>query len=206
MKTLKWVLISAAALFVIVLAMFEVGLIYGLTKLTEDRTIENIMTRTSVRSYTSQSVEPEKVETMLRAAMAAPTAGNKQPWFFVVIDDKAILEELGANLPFAKMTASAPLAIVPCGDLTKTFEGEGVEYWVQDLSASTENLLLAAHSMGLGAVWTGVYPISERTAFVQKTLNLPENIVPLCVIPIGYPDSESTPKDKWNPDLIQYNR
>lgn len=173
---------------------------------TSDIVLGSIQSRSSVRQYTQTPVEPEKIDKMLRAAMAAPTAGNKQPWHFVVITDKDILQKLGETLPYAKMTATAPLAIAVCGDLTKTFEGEGVTYWVQDASAATENLLLAANALGLGAVWTGVYPISARVAEVTSILGLPDTIIPLNVIPIGYPSSDLNIKDKWKPENIHYNK
>lgn len=173
---------------------------------TENAVLNNILTRTSVRSYTKQPIEKEKVEQLLRAAMAAPTAANKQPWTFVVVDDRATLDSLAANLPHAQMALKATLGIVVCGDMNKTLEGEGREYWTQDVSAATENLLLAAHAMGLGAVWTGIYPISDRVAAVQKLLGLPENIIPHNLTIVGYPDAPNTPKDKWKPELIHQNK
>ena len=124
--------------------------------------LDNIHARTSIRSYQPKEVEDEKIEQLLRAAMAAPTATNRQPWAFIVIRDKETMNELGSTLPYAKMVKDAPLAIAVCGDLTKAISGAGIEYWVQDASAASENLLLAAQALGLGAVWTGVYPIDER--------------------------------------------
>lgn len=168
--------------------------------------MENLLTRVSVRSYTDQPVEEKHVREILKAGMAAPTAGNKQPWKFIVVNDPVILRELGDVLPYAKMTASAPVAIVACGDLNNVFDGEGREYWVQDLSAATENMLLAAHAMGLGAVWTGVYPVSDRVETVQRVLNLPREIVPLNVIPVGHPKESMPPKDKWKDEHIRYNQ
>lgn len=168
--------------------------------------LENILTRTSIRSFRAQPVEDDKVELMLKAAMAAPSAGNKQPWEFVVINDRATLDALGEKLPRAKMLATAPLAIILCGDTTNVFPGEGKDYWVQDVSAATENLLLAAHALGLGAVWTGVYPISERVNEVKQFLNMPAKFVPLCVVPIGYPAENPSPKDKWSPAKIHYGK
>lgn len=168
--------------------------------------IGNIMTRTSVRTYQDRAVEDEKVETMLRAAMAAPSAGNKQPWKFVVVRDRNTLHEISANLRTMRMAESAPLAVIVCGDLDNTFPEDGRDYWVEDTSAATENLLLAAHGLGLGAVWCGIYPMKERVAFLQRLLGLPENIVPLNVVPIGYPAEEPTPKDKWKPENVHYER
>ena len=167
--------------------------------------IETIMTRVSVRAYTDRMMEDDKIETMLRAAMAAPSAGNKQPWRFVVIRDKAILGAIASNLPTMTMTDKAPVAIVVCGDMNDTFPGDGLDYWVEDASAATENLLLSAHAMGLGAVWCGIYPMKERVAFIQSLLELPDNIVPLNVVPIGYPAEEPAVKDKWKPSSIHYD-
>lgn len=169
--------------------------------------IENIMTRTSVRQYDSaRTISSDTVEILLRAAMSAPTAVNKQPWQFVVLDTREAIDSLTQYLPYAKMLEKAPLAIVPCGDLSLAIEGEGETYWIQDVSAATENLLLAAHALGLGAVWTGVYPIQERVAGVQKALMLPDSIIPLAVVPIGYPKGEQAPKDKWKPEKVHYNK
>lgn len=174
------------------------------SRTAETTVIDNIMTRTSIRAYQDRDVEDAKVETMLRAAMAAPTAGNKQPWKFVVIRDKNILHEISTNLHTMKMAEHAPLAIVVCGDLDNTFPEDGRDYWVEDTSAASENLLLAAHGLGLGAVWCGIYPMTKRVAFLQKLLHLPENIVPLNVIPIGYPAENPEPKDKWKPENVHY--
>lgn len=161
--------------------------------------IENIMTRTSIRKFKAQKVEPCKVEKMLRAGMAAPTAVNKQPWHFVVVDKPELLAQMG------RQAQQAPLAILVCGDFTKTLEEEGREFWIQDCSAATENILLAAHALGLGAVWTAAYPVNGRTKTYRSVLNIPEHIVPLCAILIGYPDESPAPKDKWKPENITYN-
>ena len=168
--------------------------------------IMNIMTRTSIRKFTDQPVEAEKVEQMLRAAMAAPTAVNKQPWHFVVVDDKEVLNQLGGPGRRGDMLRNAPLAIVVCGNMEKALDGPGRDFWVQDVSAATENLLLAAHALGLGAVWTGAYPITERAGQIAQVLGMPETIIPLCVVVIGYPDEQPTPKDKWKPENVSHNR
>ena len=168
-------------------------------------TIEDIMTRTSVRSYSDREVESGKVDTLLRAAMAAPTAANKQPWRFVVINDKSILKTIGENFGSMKMATGASVAVIMCGDMTATLDGDGRDYWVQDVSAASENLLLAAHAMGLGAVWCGIYPVAERVTQFSEMLSLPEEIIPMACICVGYPAGESTPKDKWKPEYIHYN-
>ena len=164
------------------------------------------MTRTSIRAYTNQPVAADTVEILLKAGMAAPTAVNKQPWHFVVINDKAKLDELAeANPRGGKMLKEAPLAIVVCGDLTKTLDGKGQEFWIQDCSAATENILLAAHALGLGAVWTAGHPMEERMETLRATLKLPDTIVPLCTIVIGHPAENPDPKDKWIPENVTYN-
>ena len=166
---------------------------------------QTILSRTSVRAYTDQKVEKDKIEKLLRAAMAAPTAVNKQPWHFVVIEDKHVLEQIAEEIPTAKMAARAPLAITICGDMEKALDGEGRDFWVQDASAAKENLLLAAHAMGLGAVWTSVYPIKDKVEATRALLKLPETIVPLGTIVIGYPKEKPLPKDKWKPENVSYN-
>ena len=167
--------------------------------------LETIMTRTSIRQYTDQPVEKEKIEAMLRAGMAAPTAVNAQPWHFVVVSDKAKLGELAAANPRAGMLKSAPLAIVVCGDMTKAMEDKGRQFWIQDCSAATENILLAAHAQGLGAVWTALYPMEERMQPVSEALKLPDTLIPLCTVVIGYPAEQPEPKDKWKPENVSYN-
>ena len=165
--------------------------------------IKNIMTRTSIRKYTDQPVTKAEIETLLKAGMAAPTAVNKQPWHFVAVTDKAKLKELAGNR--GRMLEQCALAIVVCGNLEKAMPGKAQGYWIQDCSAATENILLAANALGLGAVWTGVYPIDERVEAVSKAVKLPEHIVPLCVIVIGHPAESPTPKDKWKPENVSYN-
>ena len=163
----------------------------------EQAVLDNIATRTSIRDYEARPVEKEKVEKMLRAAMAAPTAMNKQPWH-------CVLDSLADANPYAKMLLKAPLAIVVCGDMDKVIEGGGRDFWIQDASAATENLLLAAHAMGLGAVWTGAYPSEERCKAISATLSLPDNLVPLNMIVIGYPAEHPQPKDKFKEENITF--
>lgn len=168
--------------------------------------MNNLMTRTSIRAYQQDKpVEEDKIEQLLKAGMAAPSAANLQPWSFIVVKDKKLLGRLAEALPYAKMTAQAPLAIVVCGDLRDLLEGEGEAFWIQDVSAASENILLAAHGIGLGAVWTGVYPISECVRSVSDILRLPDYILPLNVIPVGYPAETPAPKDKWQPECVRYD-
>ena len=171
----------------------------------EMNALETIMTRTSIRSFTDQAVSEETIETLLRAGMAAPTAVNAQPWHFVVVNDRAKLDELAGTSRQGDMLRQATLAIAVCGDMSKAMQGPGQAFWIQDCSAATENILLAAHALGLGAVWTGCYPIEERVASVTEVLKLDEGIIPLCVIVMGYPAETPQPKDKWKPENVSYN-
>ena len=164
--------------------------------------LNSIMTRTSIRQYTNEPVSKADIETMLRAGMAAPTAANKQPWHFVAVTNKEKLAELAGRRGMIKQ---AGVAIVVCGNLDKAMQGKAQDYWIQDCSAATENILLAAHALGLGAVWTGCYPMDDRVTEVSKVLKLPETIVPLCVIAIGHPAEQPKPKDKWKPENVSYN-
>lgn len=167
-------------------------------------TYEDIMTRASVRAYSDRAVSGAAVDSLLKTAMAAPTAGNKQPWRFVVVRDRKTLDYIGDNFNSMTMMKQAPLAVVVCGELAATFPDEGVGYWIQDTSAATENLLLAAHAIGLGAVWCGVYPMSDHVKKFSELLHLPEGIVPLNCIAIGYPSVSPSPKNKWNPEYVHY--
>ena len=167
--------------------------------------IQTIMTRTSIRAFQDKPVSDETVELLLKAATAAPSAKNSQPWSFVVIRNRALLEKLGDSLPNAKMTATAPVALVICGVLDKALPGEAREYWIQDAAAATENFLLAVHALGLGAVWTGVHPISERIRIIREALHLPEGVEPFCLIPFGYPAVPASVKDKWDPSVVHQN-
>lgn len=168
----------------------------------ENEILEVIHQRKSVRHFTDQSVSKEQIETLLRAGMAAPTAVNRQPWVFYVIRQREVLDTLSQQLPYAKMLKQAPAAIVVCGDMEKAGNLKDKGYWVQDCAAATQNILLAAESLGLGAVWTASYPYDDRTKAVIKALDLPQNHIPLNVIPIGYPTGEDQPKNKWKPENI----
>ena len=170
-----------------------------------DAIIENIMTRTSIRQFTDQPIAKDTLDLIVKAGMAAPSAMNKQPWAFVIVTDKEMLDSLNAKHPYANLK-TATAAIVVCGNMDKTIEGAGREYWVQDCSAATENILLAAHGLGLGAVWCGVYPVEERVKDVSTVLSLPETIIPLNIVTMGYPAENPEPKDKFNPENIHYQK
>ena len=167
--------------------------------------LDNIMTRVSVREFTGEKISEAQLDTLLRAAMAAPSALNKQPWAFIVVTDEAKIAALGEALPYSRCSNKPAVAIIPCGDLTKAIPGEIADFWINDVSAATQNLLLAAHSMGLGAVWTGLHPDMNRVKMVQEMLDLPEHIVPLCVVPVGVPAEQPAVKDKYKPENIHYN-
>jgi nitroreductase len=170
-----------------------------------DAVLENIHNRKSVRQFTAEPVSDADIESMLRAAMAAPTAVNYQPWRFVVITERADLDAMAEVLPYAKMLKQAPLAVAVCGETT-WFDGNEDPYWQQDCSAAVQNLLLAAEALGLGAVWTGVYPDPQRSADLSRFLGLPSTVQPLCAIPIGHHDGTTQPKDKWKPENIHYGK
>ena len=162
--------------------------------------LENIAERKSVRKYLNKSVEEDKIDAMVKAGMAAPSGMDRRPWEFVVVTDRAALDSMAAKLPYAKMLTAAPLAIVVCGDTTLS------SYWFLDCSAATQNVLLAAEALGLGAVWTAAYPYEDRIDVVRQNTGLPEHIVPLCVIPIGYPDGPQKAKDKFDEKRVHRNK
>ena len=165
--------------------------------------MEAILTRRSVRQYTDGTIPEDTIKSMLEAAMSAPSAGNQQPWQFVVIDDREVLNAITNVHPHASMLKQAPLAVVVCGDLTREkFKG----YWVQDCSAATQNLLIAARALGLGAVWPGVYPLEDRIKGIANLLNLPDTTIPLAVVSIGYPAMEQAPVDRFDAHRIHRNR
>ena len=165
--------------------------------------MEAIHTRRSIREYQKRPVPAEVIREVIAAAMCAPSAGNGRPWQFVVIADPQVLEQIPDVHPYAAMAAEAAVAILVCGDLElEKYPGN----WVADCSAATQNLLLAAHAKGLGAVWTGVYPDEDRIERFQELLGLPENVVPLALIPVGYPASPSFRVDRYEDKKIHYNR
>ncbi len=172
----------------------------------KEAVLNNIFQRKSVRSYSDRPVSRAQLDTLVRAAMAAPTGRDMRPWKFVIIDDKSTMDSLARQLPYAKMLLEAQAAIVVCGDMSVVDDkGNPSTNWTFDCSAATENLLLAAEAMGLGAVWTAAHPYEERLTAVTTALKLPSHIIPLNVIPIGYPKGDNKPKDKYNEENIHYN-
>jgi nitroreductase len=165
-------------------------------------TLEAIRTRRSVRKYQDQPVPEELVQKLLAAAMNAPSARNGQPWQFVVIDDGRMLADVAEINPNAQMARQAPLGIVICGDLSLE---KSPGYWMVDCSAAAENMLLAAHALGLGAVWTGVFPREERMKGLRRLVKLPENVIAHSLVIVGYPAEQPPPHDNYRPDRVHRN-
>lgn len=166
----------------------------------------NILQRVSVRRYSDAPVSDDEVSALLHAAMSAPSGVNKQPWEFIVVDDRKLLSMLADALPYAKMAANAPIAIVICGNKERMLSGADDNLWEQDCSAASENILIAAHALGLGGVWTCLYPHDDRMEAVRRILNIGEKLVPFNLIPVGRPLAEHSPMDKWHPERIHFNR
>lgn len=169
-------------------------------------TLKTIFARKSVRTYRNDTVADEKLQMLVRAGMAAPTAVDKRPWEFVIVTDRTVLKQLADALPYAKMADKAAAAIVVGGDVRKQWGGMESDYWIMDCSAATQNILLAAESMGLGAVWTAVYPEDSRVRAVRQILGIPHHVVPLNLIPVGVPAGREKAKDKYDPKQIHWNK
>ena len=165
--------------------------------------MDPILTRRSIRKYTEEPVSEESVTRLLRAAMAAPSARNQQPWHFVVIRDRGTLEHIASTQSTATMARRAQVGIVVCGDLTLE---ESPGYWVQDCAAATENLLIAATSEGLGAVWCGIYPREHRVQNFRDLLVLPDHVVPMALVLLGHPAEDPPPSDRYQPDRVRRER
>ena len=166
------------------------------------QTLEAIYTRRSIREYTDAKVPDEIIIEIIKAAMYAPSARNYQPWHFVVITDREILHKIPTVHPYAEMLYKAPLAILVCGDLVLE---NNEKYIAVDCSAATQNLLLAAHDFGLGAVWLGLYPRTDRMAGLSKTSKLPENIIPVSLVSVGYPAEEKPEENRFQESRIHRN-
>jgi nitroreductase len=161
-----------------------------------------ILTRRSIRRYTDKKVSIETIKTLLEAAMAAPSANNKQPWHFAVITDRDILDAVPGFHPYSKMLFEAPLAILVCGDTSLEARAE---YMSQDLSAAVENILIAAQGLGLGAVWLGICPREERMAGMRALLKIPDGILPFALISIGYPAETHPPANRYIEERVHRN-
>jgi nitroreductase len=165
-------------------------------------TLEALLTRRSVRAFTPEPVSQAQLETILRAAMHAPSACNQQPWHFIVVDSREQLDAIAGLHPYAQMLKQAPLAIVVCGDLSlETCPGN----WVIDCAAAMQNLLLAAHAQGLGGVWVGIHPVEERVQSISQHLGLPKFAVPLCLAALGYPAEPLLKAERFKPERVHIN-
>jgi nitroreductase len=164
--------------------------------------LEVIFSRRSVRLYSSKPVSREILHELLRAAMSAPSAGNERPWHFVVLTDRAVLDEIPKFHPYSAMLKRARAAVLVCGDLTlERHRG----YWVLDCAAATENLLLAAHALGLGGVWCGVYPTEDRVQNFRRLLKLPDHIVPFSLVALGFPAEVKETPDRFDASRVREN-
>ena len=162
-----------------------------------------ILTRRSIRQFTDEVVTPKQLEKLLRAAMAAPSAGNQQPWRFVVVRDNDVRQRLAVATQYASPVGRAPVGIVVLAD---TSENKHPGFWVQDCSAAVENLLLAAHAMGLGGVWIGVHPNEDRELAVRQIVEAPEGFAALCMIAIGHPVGPGPAVDRYRPEFVRDER
>lgn len=175
------------------------------TMSTREAVLSTIQNRKSVRHFTDKKISKEDMTAVLKAGMAAPTGFDARPWKFIVIRDTAMMNKMRKGLVYARGLDQSTAAIVVCGDMTKVHKSDP-EFWITDTSAATENILLALESMGLGGVWSTVYPSEKRMAFVSNLLGLPESILPLNVIPVGYPAGIEKAKDKFDPTNIHYEK
>jgi nitroreductase len=164
--------------------------------------IDSIFKRRSIRKYIEKEVENEKLVLLLKAAMAAPTAANRQPWEFIVVNDKEKLNELRSTLLAGQY--NAPVAIVVCGNMNLAFSNKDKEIWTQDCSAAIENMLIAAVELGLGSVWIGLYPTLSKCKPVCKTLNIPDHVIPMSVVYLGYPDEFKEPRTQYNEKRVYW--
>lgn len=163
-----------------------------------------VLDRRSIRKYTDQPVPDKLIETLLRAAMSAPSAGNERPWHFVVIRDRAILDAVPRFHPYARMMSQAAVAILVCGD-------EALErssgFWVEDCSAATENVLIEAQELGLGSVWLGLYPRGDRVRGMRALIEgMPDHVVPFALLPIGYPAETKRPSQRYDEQRVHHDR
>jgi len=163
---------------------------------------EIILKRRSIRKYRDKKVEREKITAILKAGMYAPSAVNKQPWHFIVVDDKALMNKIMDVHPNAKMLSTASHAILVCGEEKRQYD-DG--YWIAVCGAVTENILLEATALGLGSCWIGVYPREKRMKALKEMFGLPVHIQPFAIVSLGYPDEEKRTPDRYDPDKVFLN-
>ncbi len=165
--------------------------------------MDTINIRRSIRSFVSKNVEDDKIEKLLRAGMQAPSAGNQQPWEFVVVKDEETKDKLATISPYAKPCKEAPVSIVLLENSSNLKFPLNSD---QDMGACAQNILLEAVELGLGAVWIGVKPYEDRIKIITEALNLPEKVVPFAIIPVGYSDMENKFVDRFDENRVQYNQ
>ncbi len=165
--------------------------------------IEALLTRRSVRKLTAESLRTDEIETLLRAAMQAPSAMNEQPWEFMLVTERKLLDQVPGVHPYAGMAREAGAAIVVCSDKRRWSTDE---FWAQGCAAAAQNILLAAHALGLGAVWVGVFPHKERVRGLRRVLGIPDHMMPFAFIPIGRPAETPALKSRYTPERVHTNR
>ncbi|MBN1399945.1 MAG: nitroreductase family protein [Anaerolineae bacterium] len=164
--------------------------------------LEHILARRSVRRFQDRALGPSEITPLLQAAMAAPSASNRRPWEFVVLTEEDRLRQLRRRLPFGRYRA--PAAIIVCGNLRRAYPWPARDFWIEDCSAATENILLCATGLGLGAVWIGVYPLKPLVGAVSRLLGLPRHVVPLGVVHVGYPAETPPPRTQYNEARVHW--
>ena len=165
--------------------------------------MQNILTRRSIRKFKSNHVTDEMIDQILKAAMAAPSAANKQTWEFIIVKDRKVLDSIPDVHPYSKMSQEAPVAILVCGNTQRSDERG---FWVQDCAAASQNILLAANSLGLGSVWCGVYPVEDLVKSFREKFELPDHIYPVSFIPIGFPAEEKRPSNRYDENKIHHEK
>jgi len=168
-------------------------------------TLKFIFSRRSVRKYEKREIPEEMFTDLFEAAMAAPSAVAKDPWHFILIRDRKILDRIVEILPNGQMLRQAPAAVIVCGDINKANLKE-VSYMLQDLSAAVENILLAATALGLGSCWLGMHPRPDRMDPIRNLFSLPENIIPMCGVALGWPAEQPEPRTRYNPERIHLEK
>jgi nitroreductase len=165
--------------------------------------LESIYTRRTIRKYSNKTVPDDMIEKLLKAGMSGPSAMNEQPWYFIVVKDRKLLVEISKASPYSQMAKDAAVAIIVCGE-PKLQKIEG--FWLQDCCIAAQNILLAAHALGLGAVWTASYPLRDSVDNLQKLFGIPKKIIPLCVIPLGYPAEKKEPVERFRKERVHYDK
>lgn len=163
--------------------------------------LEAIMSRRSIRRYTEKKIPEETITTLLKAAMNAPSAHNRQPWHFIVVDDHETLRKVPEYHQYSKMLVNASHAVVVLGDNNL----QDTDFWIHDCAAATENILITANSLGLGAVWLGVHPHKDLIEGTKRLFNIPDHVTPLCFISLGYPEETKPPRENYNPERVHKN-